>query len=102
VARPVAEPGTSDPVDALVALAHVLRLQGSPALAVLTAAEAVRVAGTRRHLGTDSLPAELAALWLRVSRGGVPSDEDVSYAVQLAEEARGDGDGLAGPVTPPS
>ena len=102
VPRPVAEPGTSDPVEALVALAHVLRLQGSPALAVLTAAEAVRVAGTRHPLGDDSLPAELASVWLHVTQGGVPSDEDVSRAVQLAEEARDAGQDRGGPVIPAS
>jgi MFS family permease len=96
-----AAPDTSDPVDALVALAHVLRLQGAPGLAVLTAVEAVRVAGTRRRAGDDALPAELIAVWLHVTHGGVPSDADVTRAVRLAEQARDAHDHGAGPATPP-
>ena len=99
-AQLVAAPNANDPVDALVALAHVLRLQGAPVLAVLTAVEAVRVAGSRRPLGDDSLPAELAAAWRRVTLGGVPSDADVDRAVQLAEQARDARDDRADPVTP--
>lgn len=96
-----ADPGPADPVGALVALAHLLRLQGAPGLAVLTAAEAVRVAGTRRPSGGDALPAELAAVWLHVTHGGVPSDADVALAVGLAEQARDAGDRGGGPATPP-
>jgi hypothetical protein len=95
-----ADPGPADPVGALVALAHLLRLQGAPGLAVLTAAEAVRVAGTRRPSGGDALPAELGAVWLHVTRGGVPSDADVALAVGLAEQARDADDHGGGPATP--
>ena len=96
-----ADPDPSDPVGSLVALAHLLHLQGAPGLAVFTAAEAVRVAGTRRPSGNDALPAELAAVWLHVTHGGVPSDADVARAVGLAEQARDAGDHVAGPATPP-
>jgi MFS family permease len=96
-----ADPDPSDPVGSLVALAHLLHVQGAPGLAVLTAAEAVRVAGTRRPPGNDALPAELAAVWLHVTHGGIPSDADVARAVGLAEQARDAGDHGAGPATPP-
>jgi predicted MFS family arabinose efflux permease len=92
-------PHEADPVDALVALAHLLRLQGAPALAVLTAVEAVRVAGIRSPLGDDSLPTELTAVWLYVTQGGIPSDADVNHVVHLAEQARAD---RAGPAIPSS
>jgi Major Facilitator Superfamily len=96
-----ADPDPSDPVGSLVALAHLLHVQGAPGLAVLTAAEAVRVAGIRRPPGNDALPAELAAVWLHVTHGGIPSDADVARAVGLAEQARDAGDHGAGPATPP-
>ena len=95
------DPDPSDPVGSLVALAHLLHLQGASGLAVFTAAEAVRVAGARRPSGDDALPAELAAVWLHVTQGGVPSDADVARAVGLAEQARDAGDHVAGPATPP-
>ncbi len=96
-----ADSGASDPVNALVALAHALQLQGAPGLAVLTAAEAVRVAGARRPPGDATLPAELTALWLHVTQGGVASDADVTRALQLADQARDARDPVTGPATPP-
>jgi hypothetical protein len=80
--------GAGDEVDALVALAHAMRAQGAAGLAVLTAAEAVRVAGARRGADEDGLPPELAVLWRHVAEGGVASDADVASAIALAEEAR--------------
>jgi hypothetical protein len=64
---------------------------------VLTAVEAVRVAGIRSPLGDDSLPTELTTVWLYVTQGGVPSDADVNHAVHLAEQARADRSGPAIP-----
>ena len=97
-----ADSDTSDPVEALVELAHVLSSQGARALAVLMAAEAIRVQSTRRQPGSDhNLPPELAALRLHIIHGGVPSDGDVTRALGLADNAR---DGLHdtdGPATPP-
>jgi hypothetical protein len=80
--------GAGDEVDALVALAHAMRAQGAAGPAVLTAGEAVRVAGARRGAGEDGLPPELAVLWRHVAEGGVASDADVASAIALAEEAR--------------
>jgi predicted MFS family arabinose efflux permease len=82
---------TGDPVEALIGLAHALNSQGEPSLAVLIAAEAMRVQDARRRPGNDHhLPAELAALWLHVIHGGVASDGDVNRAIRAAEQDRHD------------
>jgi Major Facilitator Superfamily len=91
----------SDPVDALVALAHALQSQGASGLAVLTAAEAVRVAGASRPPGDDTLPAELTALWRHITQGGVASDADVTRVLGLAEQARDARHPAGGPAIPP-
>jgi predicted MFS family arabinose efflux permease len=92
---------TTDPVEALVALARALQSQGAPGLAVLTAVEAVRVASTSQSSGDGTLPVELSDLWLHVSHGGVASDAEVTRALELAEQVRDARQRDAGPATPP-
>jgi predicted MFS family arabinose efflux permease len=97
---PPAESDMVDPVTALVALAHALRSQGVPELAALTAVEAVRVAGARRGSGHDAVPAELKALWLQVSHGGIVSEAEVTRAIEFAEQQRDAGEDPVEPATP--
>jgi predicted MFS family arabinose efflux permease len=88
------------PGEALVALAHALHSQGAGALAVLIAAEAVRVEAARRSDGEDTLPVELAVLWNHVIRGGVPDDADVIRALAFTEQAQDACDDSRDPTTP--